>query len=131
MNMKRTLTVGSLKKDANIVSHNAPKKDKSSTEESKKEPQNVNQQQVIKVIQNNEEYNITPTIEKRSLLDTALEQDQQLSFKCKKGTCGKCTVKVVEGSGCLEALTNSEKEKLKGNTDLGYRLACQALVKCN
>ena len=33
----------------------------------------------------------------QSILDAALEQNLSLDYKCKKGTCGKCKVKLVNG----------------------------------
>jgi ferredoxin, 2Fe-2S len=64
---------------------------------------------------------------KGKLLDTALNQGKQINYKCRKGTCGQCTVKVIKGPG-LSAPNEQEKKKLKDEITNGYRLACQAEI---
>lgn len=61
------------------------------------------------------------------LLDAALNQGKQINYKCRKGTCGQCTVKVLKGPG-LSAPNEQEKKKLKNEITNGYRLACQAEI---
>lgn len=62
------------------------------------------------------------------LLDAALNQGKPIQFKCRKGTCGQCTVKLVQGPGLLSKPNEQEREKLKNELDNGYRLACQAEI---
>lgn len=118
----RELTVGSLKLDSdkkqgvNIEAELAPIKE---AEELR-----------IKVIQNNKNFLIKP-LSGKTLLDAALSQGQSIEYKCKKGTCGKCTVKVSEGSWCIEGPTMQEQKKLDTHLQSGYRLACQSIIKCN
>lgn len=121
----RRLTVGSLKQHT-VESLNIKIERGTSTKvkDIKRKKESPNR---IDVVQNNRMYKIIPEY-KKSLLDTALDQNQMLSFKCKKGTCGKCTVKVLKGSMCLKETTKQEEKKLKGQTKFGYRLACQATI---
>ncbi len=42
-----------------------------------------------------------------------------------KGMCGKCRIKVIEGSKYISPKTKAEKIKLKHLIDEGWRLACQ------
>lgn len=85
---------------------------------------------LIKVIQNNKNFRIKP-LRGITLLDAAVSQGQSIDYKCKKGTCGKCTVKVFEGSSCLEDSTMQEQKKLNSYLQSGYRLACQSVISCN
>jgi ferredoxin, 2Fe-2S len=64
---------------------------------------------------------------KGKLLDVALNQGGQINYKCRKGTCGQCKVKVVKGPG-LSAPNELEQKKLKNELTNGYRLACQAEI---
>ena len=64
---------------------------------------------------------------KGNLLDTALNQGKQINYKCRKGTCGQCTVKILKGPG-LSAPNVKEQKKLKNDISNGYRLACQAEI---
>jgi ferredoxin, 2Fe-2S len=84
----------------------------------------------IKVNQNNKNFIIKP-MKGQTLLDAAVSQGQSIDYKCKKGTCGKCTVKVIEGSSCLEDPTMQEQKKLDIYLHSGYRLACQSIISCN
>ncbi len=122
----RELTVGSLKQQTEKSIIPKVNKETNTTVKDTKRKKKLNR---IEMIQNNRIYTVIPKYEK-SLLDTALDQNQLLSFKCKKGTCGKCAVKVLKGSSCLKETTKQEEKKLKDQTKLGYRLACQATVKC-
>lgn len=65
--------------------------------------------------------------EKGMLLDVALNQGKQIKYKCRKGTCGQCTVKLLKGSR-LSAPNEQEQKKLKHDITNGYRLACQAEI---
>ncbi|MEH7344200.1 2Fe-2S iron-sulfur cluster-binding protein [Bacillus sp. JJ1532] len=62
----------------------------------------------------------------RVLLDTALRQGQALQYKCRKGTCGKCIVKIDAGSFLLQSPNELERKKLKNSLSEGFRLACQS-----
>lgn len=79
----------------------------------------------IIVEQNGKRIDIHPV--KGKLLDIALNQGKQINYKCKKGTCGQCTVKVLKGPR-LSAPNGQEQKKLKNEVTNGYRLACQAEI---
>ncbi|WP_134702412.1 2Fe-2S iron-sulfur cluster-binding protein [Ammoniphilus sp. YIM 78166] len=64
----------------------------------------------------------------RTLLDAALEQGQNVEYKCTKGSCGRCTVRISNGQALLSRPNEKEKEKLKQAVGEGYRLACQAII---
>lgn len=87
-----------------------------------------NTQSKITVLQNNQSYQISP-VKNKLLLDTALEQNQRLSYKCRKGTCGACTVQVVDGYYELSSPNLLEQKKLNDKMGQHYRLACQAMIK--
>lgn len=76
----------------------------------------------IIVQQGSAEFKLTPS--KGKLLDAALNQGKALKFKCRKGTCGQCTVKVLHGPG-LSSPNEQEFKKLNKEIANGYRLACQ------
>lgn len=65
--------------------------------------------------------------EKGNLLDAALKQGKPIQYKCRKGTCGQCTIKVVQAQG-LSSPNEQEHKKLKGQLANGYRLACQTAI---
>lgn len=79
----------------------------------------------IIVEQNDSRYDIHPV--KGKLLDAALNQGKPIQYKCRKGTCGQCTVKVLQGHG-LSQPNDKEYTKLKNEVENGYRLACQAEI---
>jgi ferredoxin, 2Fe-2S len=81
--------------------------------------------EVIIVEQNGSKIEIQ--LAKGKLLDAALAQGKQINYKCRKGTCGQCTVKVLKGPG-LSAPNEQEQKKLKNELTNGYRLACQAEI---
>ncbi|MCQ6278781.1 2Fe-2S iron-sulfur cluster binding domain-containing protein [Bacillus sp. EB600] len=76
--------------------------------------------------QNEKSFEIRPA--KGKLLDAALNQGNELSYKCRKGTCGLCSVKIVENGTGLSKPNEKEKEKLKAEINNGFRLACQAEI---
>lgn len=80
----------------------------------------------IGLLQNQIRFEVRPI--KGNLLDVALEQGKALQYKCRKGTCGVCTVQVVEGASCLSSPNEKEQKKLKQIVNDGYRLACQAEI---
>ncbi|MBU8914613.1 2Fe-2S iron-sulfur cluster binding domain-containing protein [Bacillus sp. FJAT-29953] len=48
---------------------------------------------------------------KGKFLDAALHQGQSINFNCRKGTCGQCTVKVVDSStGLTKSMQNSKRK---------------------
>lgn len=65
----------------------------------------------------------------QSILEAALEQNVFLDYKCKKGTCGKCKVELVNGSTYLQPANDLEEKKLKHLIQKGFRLACQSIVE--
>jgi ferredoxin len=120
---KRMLTVGSLIPKNMLLANNLVinpivKPIPSSTEQS--HPNNIS------LLQNQIRFEVRPI--KGNLLDVALEQGQDLQYKCRKGTCGVCTVQVVEGASCLSPPNENEQKKLKKGINDGYRLACQAKI---
>lgn len=82
----------------------------------------------IKLLQNNKVYKVQPT-KGKLLLDAALQQGQNINYKCRKGTCGACTVKVEEGGAYLSPVNDKEQKKLTQSTSNSYRLACQAMIQ--
>src|SRR5947199_4426821 len=60
--------------------------------------------------QNEKRFEIQPV--KGKLLDTALSQGNALSYKCRKGTCGLCMVKIIENGTALSEQNEKDKEKL-------------------
>lgn len=79
----------------------------------------------IIVIQGKNKFEISPV--KGKLLDAALNQGKPIKYKCQKGTCGQCTVQVLQGP---ELSSPNEQEQIKLGNELnnGYRLACQAVI---
>jgi ferredoxin, 2Fe-2S len=111
----RIFTVGSLIPGRLIVKQQAPV----STET----PKTKTTEMIVE--QNGNKILIQPV--KGKLLDIALNQGKRINYKCRKGTCGQCTVKVVKGPG-LSAPNELEEKKLKNEISNGYRLACQAEI---
>lgn len=79
----------------------------------------------IIVMQNGNRYEISAV--KGNLLDIALNQGNPIQFKCRKGTCGQCKVKIVQGQTLSEP-NEQEQKMLKKELDNGYRLACQTEI---
>ncbi|MBV7505833.1 (2Fe-2S)-binding protein [Bacillus sp. sid0103] len=79
----------------------------------------------IFVIQGRNQFEIAPA--KGTLLDAALKQGQAIKYKCQKGTCGQCTVQVLQGPS-LSKPNEQEHKKLGDELNNGYRLACQAVI---
>ncbi|WP_261129350.1 (2Fe-2S)-binding protein [Bacillus sp. Marseille-Q3570] len=122
--MKKPLTVGSLKSQSTsaVASHNvAPLKYVS-------EPQENHPESIIYLIQNGTAYSVRPDKD-MTLLDSALQQGNELDFKCKKGTCGRCKVQLLKGNSILTEPNDQEKEKLDKLVDQGFRLSCQTHLK--
>jgi 2Fe-2S ferredoxin len=114
---KRVFTVGSL-----IPGKIVPVLE-SSTARDKDEPL----QAKIIVSQGDDKFEVSP-VKGVLLLDAAINQGKSIRYKCRKGTCGQCTVKLVQGPGLLSKPNEQEREKLKNELDNGYRLACQAVI---
>ncbi|MFJ5759698.1 2Fe-2S iron-sulfur cluster-binding protein [Neobacillus sp. NPDC093182] len=113
--INRVLTVGSLIPGRMTVKPPAPVQT---------ENKEVKTEGII-VEQNGNRMEIHPV--KGKLLDIALIQGKQINYKCRKGTCGQCTVKVIKGTG-LSVPNEQEQKKLKNELMNGYRLACQAEI---
>lgn len=88
------------------------------------ESKKIKTEEII-VEQNGSKIEIHPV--KGKLLDAALNQGKPINYKCRKGTCGQCTVKVIKGTG-LSAPNEQEQKKLKNELTNGHRLACQAEI---
>lgn len=80
-------------------------------------------------IEQNQRYFQVEVKKGQSILDAALEQNLSLDYNCKKGTCGKCKVKLVKGSTYLQPANSLEEKKLNHLIQGGYRLACQAIAR--
>ncbi len=116
---KRAFTVGTLVPKFKMYPEAAlPKQEMIISEHPKK----------IIVLQNNKEFQIQP-VKGHVLLDAALQQGKALEFKCRKGTCGVCRVKIDNGLACLQPPNKKEEKKLKLGLNEGFRLACQSIIK--
>ncbi|KAB2334803.1 (2Fe-2S)-binding protein [Cytobacillus depressus] len=120
---RRILTVGSLipgmpLETPTVVSRETEVKKKSTTKLSP----------TIMILQNGQRFDVVPSRGKL-LLDAALEQGQDLDYKCRKGTCGRCKVKIVSGSSYLLPPNEMEQQKLKDALNEGYRLSCQSVFE--
>jgi len=83
---------------------------------------------ILEIKQNQRMYQVKVK-KNQSILDAALEQNLTLEYSCKKGTCGKCKVIVVNGNTSLQPVNNLEDKKLHDLVKSGYRLACQAKAR--
>jgi ferredoxin, 2Fe-2S len=116
---RRAFTVGSLI-PGSVLTH--PSTTVIIKEDSKTKPATKKQ---IVVMQNKQTFEIRPI--KGTLLEAALSQGKPIQYKCRKGTCGQCTVKVMEAVG-LTNPNSLEHKKLGKEIANGYRLACQAEI---
>lgn len=126
----RKLTVGSLKEGISKIEVSQELTKELTEELIKKELEVKNDKFQFKVFQNNKYLFVEPR-KGTTLLEAAINQGQLLEYKCKKGTCGKCTIKVEKGSECLEKPTTQEQKKLGANLNSDYRLACQSIITCD
>ncbi|MGP4080999.1 2Fe-2S iron-sulfur cluster-binding protein [Pseudalkalibacillus sp. R45] len=128
--MKKALTVGSLKSQsapAAASENDAPQKaEKASSNVA--EPHENHPVPTLYFIQNGSAYSVRPDKD-MTLLDSALQQGNELDFKCKKGTCGRCKVQLLKGKTILTEPNDQEKEKLDNLINQGFRLACQTRLK--
>lgn len=83
-------------------------------------------QMMIRVKQQDEEFSVQP-VKGQSLLASAFEQDVPLDYKCQKGNCTRCRVELLNGEEVVNKPTPKEHEKLEGELEEGYRLACQTV----
>lgn len=83
---------------------------------------------ILEIKQNQRTYHVKVKKD-QSILDAALEQNLNLEYSCKKGTCGKCKVIVVNGNTSLQPVNHLEDKKLNRLINNGYRLACQAKAR--
>jgi ferredoxin, 2Fe-2S len=80
-------------------------------------------------IEQNQRYFQVEVKKGQSILDAALEQNVYLDYKCRKGVCGKCKVKLVNGSTYLQPANSLEEKNLHHLIQSGFRLACQAMAR--
>ena len=113
--MERKLTVGSLIKEKYSIEIG----------DMIIEPENNSIKTFIKIKQNNQSFKVTP-VSNELLLDSALKQNISLDYKCRKGTCGRCAVEILEGHHFLHPPNKMELKKFE---DVNFRLACQAKIK--
>jgi 2Fe-2S ferredoxin len=118
----KKLTIGSLKQ--NYMSRTV-----SSDQSVYMEKPVVNHTNRVLGIQQNERYFQVKVKKGESILGAALQQNIGLDYSCKKGTCGKCKVKVVNGSAYLQPANKLEEKKLEHLIQCEFRLACQAIAK--
>ncbi|MDF2903110.1 MAG: Ferredoxin [Bacillus sp. (in: firmicutes)] len=83
---------------------------------------------IMKIEQNQSSYQLEVKKD-QTILDAALEQGVPLDYKCQKGTCGRCKVKIVNGSALLQPANHLEKTKLQHLLQQEFRLACQTKAK--
>lgn len=125
---KRVFTVGSLIPGSLAPVLNPPASTLFEKEEPKQQSVTIREEphsEKIIVLQGENKFEITPANGK--LLDVALNQGKPIKYKCRKGTCGQCTVQVLQGPG-LSKPNEQEHIKLGNELSNGYRLACQAVI---
>ena len=118
----KKLTIGSLKYDRTVIDlsiHQPITIDKPLVKETKR----------MMTIEQGQTYFQVQVKKGQSILDAALEQNLSLDYKCKKGTCGKCKVKVLSGRTDLQPINSLEEKKLAHLLQMGFRLACQAKAR--
>lgn len=129
--MSKPLTIGSLKRNTREKNRQANKESQDTPinsdinaydEQSESGPSSK-----VYAIQKGVVCGIQP-MQHKTLLDSALEQGCHLEHKCKKGTCGKCAVRVLKGQSVLTEPNDQEREKIGSELENGYRLACQTLL---
>lgn len=127
---KRLFTVGSLVPNKRINFEVQVPTQNTKMQELKKATSYTAKKDILKkivVLQSGKHYEIQP-IKGQLLLDAALQQGQALNYKCQKGTCGECKVKVNKGAANLLRPNEMEQKKLKDGLSEGYRLACQSVI---
>lgn len=116
--MKKILTVGSLNLNSQSLS---------TVRDSRLSTIQTHSTFRIRLQQHQQELIVYP-MTGQTLLQAARSQGQPIDFKCEKGTCGRCTVQVVEGSALLAPTNPAEQAKLGELLNQGYRLACQTKI---
>lgn len=122
--MKKQLTVGSLIPH-NIVSTVSSTIKKTDLQGRRKPT--PSQVRGIRLIQNGKKFEVKPR-SGQTLLQIAMSQAIPLDYKCQKGTCGRCTVKIIEGESQLSTPNQKEQKTLNNQLQAGYRLACQSVI---
>lgn len=129
--MRNKLTVGSLiyGRSTSLDDDNSSVKvvKKSDSALAKGNTEQVNQQ-MIEFMQNGIIAKVMPS-KNKLLLDEALNNDIDINYKCRKGSCGKCQIRILHGIDLLASPTIKEKQKLGDLLIKNYRLACQAMFK--
>ncbi|MCF6408370.1 2Fe-2S iron-sulfur cluster-binding protein [Pseudalkalibacillus salsuginis] len=127
--MKKSLTIGSLKgySTKSKEAGNGKILEKEFSEAVLKQQKNLDANKIY-LIQQGRAYSIHPEPD-MTLLDSALKQGNELDFKCKKGTCGRCKVLLLKGASSLSEPNEQEKKKLDSQVAQGLRLACQSRLK--
>ncbi|MBT2698104.1 (2Fe-2S)-binding protein [Bacillus sp. ISL-40] len=126
---KRVFTVGSLIPGSLGPVLNPPSSTLFEKEEPKQQSDTIREEphsEKIIVLQGENRFEIAPV--KGKLLDAALKQGKPIKYKCQKGTCGQCTVQVLQSPG-LSKPNQLEHKKLGNEVNNGYRLACQAVIQ--
>ncbi|MFG6115668.1 2Fe-2S iron-sulfur cluster-binding protein [Halobacillus sp. MO56] len=115
----KKLTIGSLK-PGSTAAYNQEEKSKTASSQPE-----IKQ---LEIDQHGSTYKVNP-VHNVTVLDSALNQKINLDYKCKKGTCGKCKIRVLKGDTLITSVNDREQKKLRGKINDGYRLACQAVFK--
>ncbi|WP_158734905.1 2Fe-2S iron-sulfur cluster-binding protein [Alteribacillus sp. YIM 98480] len=113
--MTNKLTIGSLKPGKPAFNK---------TLESSSAPPQASED-LVEIQQHQKTFKIKPE-RNNTVLHSALNQRINLDYKCEKGTCGKCRVKLLKGKNMVSSVNQAEKKKLGNEIDSNYRLACQA-----
>ena len=122
----RVFTVGSLIPGQMVPVPNSSDNTLSEKKEPKQQSSEIKTPpEKIIVIQGQNKFEISPA--KGKLLDAALNQGKPIKYKCQKGTCGQCTVQVLQGPR-LSKPNEQEQIKLGNELNNGYRLACQTVI---
>jgi 2Fe-2S ferredoxin len=79
----------------------------------------------LKIRQNVRDLEIT-AVPGLTVLHAALAQQKPIDYKCGKGACGRCAIRVLHGAS-LTPPTKKEMETLQAACSTGIRLACQAI----
>ena len=117
----KKLTIGSLK-------YNSIERSLSMNESVSIQKASVSLSKVVSIKQNQRYFQIEIQ-NGQSILEAALMKNVPLDYKCKKGTCGKCKVQLVDGNLNLQPTNELEERKLRHLIQSGFRLACQARGK--
>ncbi|AJY77781.1 hypothetical protein VN24_15905 [Paenibacillus beijingensis] len=81
----------------------------------------------IRLIQDGNVYEVS-FIPGKNLLESGLDNGIPLKYKCRKGSCGVCKIRLISGAGLLTEANKRERKLLSDDVKAGYRLACQATM---